>query len=430
MNRLLFMMGFMLIVPVAVHAQSERSVYPVDYKYQLKVNNQRDQVVIEKMNGLLEADHPENGGNARGVLGTAIMSSFSNILLQKTMRTSSNIVDLGIDIITESVQKSTTKYRFNEWERMASQRNKYSTSITMENQMEDFYYTPSFSGPFDASNLKFDGFTCVNYLETSSGEEEDGYGVSSSMGHEVFYIRCSLRADSLGIAEMANHSKFLLQLDTLAFYPDWCNVPTDLEIREKGSFDYSKRTGLCLKVNVKVYSSWINPAVQIQDEVQLGQFDITALIRENALIERDGERVFIYNGTGKAGDNIISTASLVSLSGDSFIVPRSYVSGIGGESWGTGQYRLEINITEECRINNSYYLVRNGSRTKPQYDKDKWMLEWRSMKTQEHENLFKEAWVKIKDACIKGDRVKEVVTPFKTSIRSEDSRALKNVLSF
>ena len=84
-------------------------------------------------------------------------------------------------------------------------------------------------------------------------------------------------------------------------------------------------------------------------------------------------RVFTYRA-----DNPEDKAKMVSVTGDSFIVPRSYIGTDDLESasdtWGTGQYRVDMLISESCQINENYYTeLKNGKR---QWRKDRWNPEW------------------------------------------------------
>ena len=431
MRKSIAFIGFFLVWSVTSMAQ----ISSANYRYQVKVENQRDASVIEDLNQFMDHEDrvmEERTAKERGVLGQILLSSYSSVFLQKTLNASSQLLDLGADYLIETARKNTKAHRFREWQDLTQAHNSYTKVLATDTKINDFYYMPSSVGPFDARYLKFNGVTCYNYLESTlsdlEGEEENGSG----MGHDAFYIHCSLRADSLGLAEMAHHSKFLLKLDTLAFYPDWCNVPLDNKARGKNRFNYAMRTGLRLSVVVKVFASWITPTVQLQDEVQLGQFTIHASIPERALIQRGDDRVFIYNGTDKAGDDPIQTASLVSISGDSFVVPRSYVSGIGADSWGTGQYRLEITVTESCYTNDSYYLAPDSENLRGinRYDKNKWMAEWKQLHHKDNRNFFKDAWAVIKSAYIKGDWAEELIDPAKSALFSVESQELRKVFDF
>lgn len=426
---LCFFTGF--LSSFSMHAQ----ISSANYKYQVKVENQRDASVIEDLNRFMDREDKimeERAAKERGALGKALLSSYSSVFLQKTLSASSQLIDLGADYIIQTARKNTKTHRFREWQNLTQAHNSYTKVLATDTKINDFYYMPSSVGPFDARYLKFNGFTCYNYIESSMSDYDEEEDNGSGMGHDAFYLHCSLRADSLGLAEMAHHSKFLLKVDSLAFYPDWCNVPIDNKARGKNRFDYTMRTGLRLSVKVIVFASWITPTVQLQDEVQLGQFIINASIPERSLIQRGDDRVFIYNGTNKAGEDPIQTASLVSISGDSFVVPRSYVSGIGADSWGTGQYRLEITVTESCYTNDSYYLDPNSQNLKGinRYDKNKWMGEWNQLRQKDNRNFFRDAWSIIKSAYVEGDWAEELVDPAKSAIFSVESRELRKVFDF
>lgn len=423
------------VLPFKAMAQDEENLLPAQYGYQVKVENQHDRQVVERLNQMLsnqKVDYRRGGKE----LGAAIREGYSNLLLQKTLNASSNLISLSVSYLSEVAHKKTRGYRLKEWMDLVEEQNTKTTTLSSETRINDFYYLPSTAGPFDADNLKFSGITCYNYIETSESRSERETAGGQGMGHDVFYIHCSLRTDSLGLADMAYHSKFKLQLDTLAFYPDYCGVPMNGEARHKGSFDFDKRGNLSLRMNIKVYSSWINQAVEVFNDVQIGEFTVYANIRPDALTEVDGEKVFLYGRSSTP-----ATQSLVSLSGSSFIVPRSYIGGVGQSTYGTGEYRLEISVTESCSINTSYYMVKEvgkgqavGYAALPgvrKWDKEKWKPEWRALKGRDRSHsFFHNAWDQIKEAYIGGDWVQEVCSPVATAIYAEEAKYLREVIDF
>lgn len=53
--------------------------------------------------------------------------------------------------------------------------------------------------------------------------------------------------------------------------------------------------------------------------------------------------------------------AIISVTGDCFLVPRSFTGTpdgtTAGRAWGgTGEYRVEMTVTETCQMDNSYYL--------------------------------------------------------------------------
>jgi len=93
----------------------------------------------------------------------------------------------------------------------------------------------------------------------------------------------------------------------------------------------------------------MNEIVLLQKDQLLGEFCITIPIKPESLDERGFFR-YIRDG---------EKAPAIAVSGESFIVPRSYM-GYRDESdeykdcWGTGEYKLAITLKETCEITDDY----------------------------------------------------------------------------
>lgn len=429
----LFLLSFGLLPILAWGQENNSATLPANYCYQVQVRNQHDERAVKEMNEMVAMVRGQQRGD--GGLGSAILASYGSALVQKTISASSSLIDLGINVLSEVAKSHTRAHRFNTWKTMVEAQNQTSHPIASDSSINDFYYLPSYDGPHDLRNLKFDGFSCYYYIETEQSRLERNMGLGNGRGHDVLYLSCSLRRDSLGVAAMANHTKFMLQLDTLIFYPDYCSVPQDGKGRARNHFDFAKRTDLSLTVNVQVFSSWIGANEQINSNVMIGEFNVTAVIDEDSLIEKDGDRVFVFERTNPNQ----KTAQNVSISGDSFLVPRSNIGGTENPTWGTGQYDLAFNVTESCKINPKYYLIpsalKNGEVVPAatanirNWDKNKWKPEWKALTQQDTtETFIQKAWTTIKTAYVGGDWVKEVINPLATTLQEEEERALKGLL--
>lgn len=94
--------------------------------------------------------------------------------------------------------------------------------------------------------------------------------------------------------------------------------------------------------------------------------------------------------------NIKDTCKLkdITLTGESFIVPRSYIGKIDGiRTWGTGQYKLEMTLSESCRINEDAYKVMSKS-GEMKWNRDAWHNEWKIIKKRQRYAKEKEVWHK------------------------------------
>lgn len=442
------------------------------FKYQFVVNS-LDSSAVKLNNGNLQKI--ENSGK-RGI-GTAILAGLASSFVQKTVNASSNLLNLGVSYITDALHKPSKN--FAEWQQALSNQCKHTESISTDNQIDDFYYLGSTNGALDPRDMKFNGFTCRNYIDIGlMGVDNTGSG--QALGHDAFLVSCKLRTDSIGISHMANHSKFMLAVDSLVFYPNFCNLRNDSTDANGTHFIFDKRKDLKFQMKIKLYSSWVNEAIMFTSDQLLGEFTINADIPTDALVvQQRGQQkdsVFIFNGKDALSDGTrLKTKNLVSISGESFIVPRSFVGTINEPRWGTGQYRLEIEVTECCQPNPEYYVDAekaqkyNAKQQKKQakekstaakgsnkdddrkvqilqtgngpavnyahlmgnrkYIKDIWKTEWRTItERRKGDSFWTNAWSQIKIAYIGNNWVQEVVSPITTVLLDEESTQLHKLL--
>ena len=418
-----------LLLPFTASAEKVDSTVQARYSYQVQVINQHNPGIVKAVNSMLESHRSDARRRASDPsIGEVVRDEYTKKLIEKTMKATGSLFTTGIEFLSAASKTHTRAYRFAEWQKYVTSLDTIKRKIVSEKPINDFYYQPSKDGAYDTSNLKFEGFSCYNYIETqeslSKREESDD---EVGRGHDVFFVRCLMRTDSLGIANIAYHSKFLMEIDTLVFYPDYCSVPKDNRIRTRGHFDFNKREGLTFRLNVTLYSSWISDDQKPINNDKLGTFTISAKIEEDALQEINGERVFVY-GSHTTDPRI---KSLVGIVGDSFVVPRSFIGSKTEPSWGTGQYRLEFEMQEMCSIKESYYMVANPEKYEGirKWDKKKWKPEWRAMKRGDESKTFlKVAWEKIKIAYIGGDWVEDIVTPVTTELYKREETYLRKAL--
>jgi hypothetical protein len=404
------------------------------YKFQISVDNQHDSIGIQKLNQRLDQLSRQSGNRN---LGKTIKLALGTGVTQRTVNATSNLVSFGVNWIVSQMQKNSKN--FESWSKAKQQQCTYTRDLSSEDKIDDFYYLTSTNGALDPHNIKFNGFTCRNYISVDSvnnrskGEAgndklEKKPGQKNEIGHDAFYISCSLRKDSLGIAHMANHSKFMLEVDSLIFYPKYCNIPNINGRKASESFDFKQFSNMEFQIKVKITSSWVNEAVMVTNDQQLGEFTIIARISNEVL--DDG--VFIYNGKNK------KTLSAVSISGDSFMVPRSFVGTVDTPIWGTGQYVLHMEVSESSQLNASYYKIEgigNGEAVNfanlpgyKRWDKNVWKTEWKSMNERKSgDSFWKNAWKAVKTAYVDDNWVKELVDPIATSIYQEETKELKKL---
>lgn len=387
-------------------------------KYQVVVSSLPLEAVVMN-NGRIDNIARENSRGWKE-LGESILKSYKSTLTQKTVSATSGLIDLGVSMITELVMKNSKD--FDEWIKEKQKECTFSKKISSNSIINDFYYRPSENGALDPRDMKFNGFSCRNFIEA---KREDGS--KERIGHDAYYISCKLKTDSAGIAHMANHSKFLLEIDSLVFYPDYCNIP------KSEKFDYDKYSNLEFEIKVNIYSSWINEAIMIASDQLLGCFDIKARIDRSAIKEIDGENVFIYTKGDKDMEQYIS------LTGDCFIVPRSYVGTSNEPKWGTGEYRIEIELFETCQLNAEHYIkieeLGNVGAVNfanlpgyKKWEKAVWKSELKKMRARkEGDSFFKNALKVLTTAYIGDNWIEELVEPAVNPIYEHETKALKGV---
>lgn len=331
-------------------------------RYDIIVNQQNDTLSFNRSLRALRGNSALLSN--RGILGD-IASGYISLGTSTLLSASQNLLGAGLAFIKEAARDKRP-----DWEKATLGENRFVKRLPMYTEILDFYSAPSTIGALDPTDMKFSGFGCRQYIVVNG---DDG----KPREEEVFYLSCSLRDDEQGIARMLNHSKFEVVVDELRFNPYLCNLPNDSLSADPSTridFDFDKRSDLEFKVVATVTSSWINEAIQVAKDVELGRFTITAKIDPRFIGE---DNTFRYNRKEDIG-----SGKVVTVTGDSFIVPRSYVGSADmsapGASWGTGQYKVEMDISESCRINEKYYTAEKGG--KRHWLKERWQPEWKLMK--------------------------------------------------
>lgn len=391
---------------------------PAQRKFVILVENEKKSKVIEDTNDrLLSLQETVRSEKQKGLLGELLWTGFTSAFKQKTVNMSSNLISMGLNYFTEALKSDREK-----WYRKAQQQCYYNQSLSAESKIDDFYALPSTKGAMDPENLKFEGFGCKNYIELMDKPKE---------GVGVFYVFCKMRRDSVGLRHIVNHSKFYVEIDSLYFNPKYCNLPNDSTGSADNRFNFQKRDNLSLELKVRFYSSWINQAVMISNDQLLGEFNVNVEIDKNKL-NKDG--LFIYDKNDPDFDDLIS------VDGDCYIVPRSYTGTTDGisyqPSWGTGQYRIEMEVTEKCSIVDSYYQIResgngeavafaNATPGKKKWDKAKWKVEWKAMNSRrKNDSFFKNAWKCVVTAYKGTGWVATLTDPATTALYSWETKKL------
>lgn len=421
MFTLLLVAGTMAAQPskaVAGNSQGSQQKRQAQRKFQILVENQhKAKTIIETNNRLAAMQEAARNDAQRGLLGDLLWTGFTSAFKQKTVNASSNLVSMGLNFVQEAVKSDREK-----WYSKAQQQCYYSQPLSAESKIDDFYALPSTKGAMDPENLKFEGFGCKNYIEVMDGSGE---------GVGVFYIFCKMRRDSIGLSHIINHSKFMVEIDSLVINPKYCNLPNDSTGNADSRFNFEKRNNLRLNLKVRLYSSWMNQATMITNDQQLGEFSISVNVDKTKL---NADGAFIYDKNDPDFDRLIS------VEGDSYIVPRSFTGTSDGSNylptWGTGQYRVEMEVSESCHIVDEYYMIResgNGQAVafadatpgKKKWDKAKWKTEWKAMNVRRKgDSLLKNAWKCVVSAYKGSGWMATLTDPATTALYSYETEKL------
>jgi len=410
--------------------------------YDVFVSSETDSAALAVRN-----DRLSRRGGERSVtlaaLGSAIAASYSNKLIQETVNFSAKLFEFGGKVIKGLIYKNRDDREA--WLRAAEWHNHFTQRLNDDTQIDNFYYTPSHNGAFDPMDMKFNGFGCMCYMQPGSPEDDRPtlpkspcLTDSTTLAEEEiweFYLLCKLRDDSIGLDHMNNHSRFYMTVDQLMFDTRHTSLPNDsVPGKMQTRFDFRKRQDLTFSVNVKIFSSWVNEAAMLVDNQQLGEFDIVARIDSDDV---DQNGIFVYDP--------VRHAKKVSITGDSFVVPRSFTGTSSNPTWGTGQYRLEVTLREDCAIRRDWYrdsteLRRQAAKPAEErkdpkdipfrWDKQKWGPEWREMQAHGRKrSIVREAWQStIRTAYVKRDWVQEIISPLSVVVCQAEQTALGELL--
>ncbi len=424
--------------------------------YHVFANSETDSSLVAARNESLV----RSGAPQRSLLvglGSAILSSYCNKFIQETVNLSSNAIGFAVKTLSALIYKN--KNDRESWLKTAEQQNHFTKLLQTSIYIDDFYYGSSTNGALDPMNMKFNGFGCMCYMrpdhnvkgkdlpkahyhklkdssKSEAGDLQDGDQETPEIWE--FFLTCKLREDSLGREHIVKHSKFYVEVDQLVFDTRHSSLPNDsLSGKAQKKFDFKKRKDLTFTVNVKVFSSWVNEAIMLTDNQQIGEFNITAKIDSNDL-NPDG--VFVYDPA--------LHSNKVKVVGESFIVPRSYTGTINAPSWGSGQYRLVMTVSEDCNMNLSYYQkpprknhkqseeladgtpMHGKSKAKPRWDNKKWQAEWKEMQAgRKRQTVFDDAWRSVTTAYVNKDWVQELVSPLTTAVNNQEKLALSKLLN-
>lgn len=278
-----------------------------------------------------------------------------------------SFIDLGVNAIGSLLTRNARLKE--EWEETVKAENIYKTKISTVSEINDFYKEVSFEGAMDPKGMRFDGIGCLRLEDNDT----------------VFYLSCHI--DRSKIDRIVKHSKFELVLDTLIVSPTHSNLPnTYLDL----PYSFAERDNFTLSMNIKLISSWMNEIVQLQKNQELGAFVLNVPVDPEELDEKGFLR-YVRNRNDEPVYKIV---------GESFIVPRSYMGYRDKDDnykniWGTGEYKLEIELKETCDVTEQYRenWKKDRKRRKKLMEKESiWENGWQTISNQRWDELA-QSWV-------------------------------------
>ena len=267
-----------------------------------------------------------------------ILSDIGNSILAGGVAAVVNVIGTEIISLTQIRSK-----QHKAWLEMRQKECSFIDSLQSVKGQSDFYSRQSNYGPLDPSDMNFDGITfCAN-----------------RGGKEVLRMVCHI--DTTRFDHLFLHSKFCLVVDSIVFYPYRSFLPNlkanRIEQPRKDAsqdeidywntisqFNFDEHQEPTINIKMDVSSSWINELVQVYQDIKLGTFSVNIPIRKDGL----NDSVYIYSRNKAIAEN----RPTIDMEGDCFVVPRSYMPvSANNPSWGTGEYKMKVVLTEKCRYN-------------------------------------------------------------------------------
>lgn len=268
----------------------------------------------------------------------SVLSDLGNSMLTGGVTAVINV--LGTEIINLTQIRSK---QHKAWLEMRQKECTFIDSLQSVKGQSDFYSRQSNYGPLDPSDMNFDGITFS----------------ANRDGKEVLRMVCHI--DTTRFEHLFLHSKFYLVVDSIAFYPYRSFLPNLKANRVEqprpgasedeidywntiSSFSFDEYHNPTVNIKMDLTSSWINELVQVYQDVKLGTFSVNIPVKEDEL----DDSVYIYSRKTALAEHLPT----IDMEGDCFVVPRSYMPvSANNPSWGTGEYKMKVVLTENCRYN-------------------------------------------------------------------------------
>lgn len=385
----------------------------------------------------------------RGILGDswkAIKGAYRNTAIGTVSSVSADLLSAGIGMVVEALRD-----KKGDWMQQVNKDCRFIKKLPMQQQITDFYASTSTRGAMDLDSIVFDGFGCQQFLNFTNPE------TGKLEKFLVFDLKCTLRKDTQGKNRMLHHSKFEVEVDHIFFNPYICNLPNDSlsaqSVNLRTPFTFASRKNLKFNVNAKISSSWMNEAIQVTNDQLLGEFDINVTIPDSLALENGDwnhgyfvyirptkENVKLYGLSESQMKTMDKRAHNISVKGESFLVPRSFIGYDDSKKmrriWGTGQYKVDMTVSESCDINYEYYLEPEKTGMAKAFYGDRlnfkgrkwnrcWTEEWNKMKRRRgNRNIFQSIWNDLKMTYGNNRWVYTVLDPVATVILTQENAAL------
>jgi len=358
---------------------------------------------------LMQAENSVRG--SRGLVDDIFMA-YRNSFSKGAGSAVGTLLDASVSEMAELIRNHR-----GDWEKAVKEQCTFQKDFKMEQEIPDFYTRNSSVGALDLNDIAFRGFSFKQSIRFPGKDREP---------IDVIYAHFSLDTTALGMNRMVHHSKFQVQLDSLMVNPYLCEIP-DEPGRDNGTaagFDFERRKDFRLSLKATLKSSWICENMTVIKDYPLGDFMMDVML-DPALID-PSDSCFKYSISNPADS--LKREKIV-CTGESFVVPRSYVGVLDGVAfWGTGQYSLEMSVSESCKINEKYYIDRSKSSDgKVKWNRKAWKKEWKQIRKRRNfeQTHIGKALTQVSSKWADGQWVTEIFSPGTTVMVSSGERLIK-----
>lgn len=446
-----FLISLLMLFSVASMAKAGDSIPPIDLTQKGLVSHKECKVIVYENpeTPLVVRKSKTDGSKGFGAdLWSAVRSNYVSTATGLVSEMSSDVITATVSILTEAFRS-----KKEDWRKMVKQDCTFEMDIPMAESVKDFYGANSYRGAMDPDSIIFDGFGCnqVMIITQQVGDSTVNCEIP------IIDVKCSLRKDSVGLARMLHHGKFEVVLDYVKVNPFLCNLPNAVlsqdELDAAIPFDFARRNNFKLSLNAVIKSSWINEAILLNQDEELGSFKIDISIPDSTYLQKDGNGMgyFVYERPGFSNRTLTEeqtaynelAAKKIKVSGESFLVPRTFIGYDEKNNyrsiWGTGMYSVEMSLRETCDINMDYYVdkaptaSRSGRRharaSKVHWNKN-WSQEWKVMRRrQHHDSPYKEVWQNVRMQYGDNRWVNTVIGPATNFLIDYESTTVKESLT-